>query len=254
MSFDCFFSLVSTGEGVNLDDLGNRRKSVLYTTLVISFRGHYSVMWKIWGNLNKTKNTSKKILRKSNSNRRAEFRCKKSSWAQKEVVKEKSNLNWPNNTGLFFYSIIRSFIYRVLALLLPLLIRPFIINPLGLLFLIFLSALRSLIFICLYIGTVYGLITFLIYVTGILVLFSYILRLFPNFEFNFQRRVFWVRLACFFNFNFFLDPPFTEESFITTLIGGPNLSVFLTLVLALLFRLIVISVLAFKRRRPLRSR
>jgi len=36
MSFDCFFSLVSTGEGVNLDDLGNRRKSVLYTTLVIS--------------------------------------------------------------------------------------------------------------------------------------------------------------------------------------------------------------------------
>lgn len=75
----------------------------------------------------------------------------------------------------------RSLIYRILFLLFPLVLSPFIYNPLGLLLLIFIAALRSILLICSIFGTIYGLITFLIYVTGMLVLFSYILSMFPNF-------------------------------------------------------------------------
>lgn len=133
-------------------------------------------------------------------------------------------------------------------------LSPFTYNPLRLLLFIFISALRVLLFICFFFGTVYGLITFLIYVTGILVLFSYILRMFPNFAVNLQRGVFWIGVPLIFNTWFFLDPPFAEETLVSALVGGSNLSAYFGLILALFFRLVAITVLCFKGRRPLRSR
>jgi len=150
----------------------------------------------------------------------------------------------------------RSLIYRILFLLFPLVLSPFIYNPLGLLLLIFIAALRSILLICSIFGTIYGLITFLIYVTGMLVLFSYILSMFPNFSVRVPHEGLWIRVPCVWGFRtwLYLDLPFREESLVTALVGGSNFSVFLTLVVALLFRLVVISVLCYKGRRPLRSR
>jgi len=130
-------------------------------------------------------------------------------------------------------------------------------NPLGLLLLVFVTALRAILFICSFLGTVYGLITFLIYVTGILVLFSYILRIFPNFMVGIQGGgVIWFLFPCIYYLNtwFFLDPPFVEESIVTAMVAGFNFSIFLTLVVVLLFSLVVVTVLCYKGGRPLRSR
>ena len=144
----------------------------------------------------------------------------------------------------------------ILSLLLLVLIRPLVKNPLGLLLLVFVTALRCILFICSFFGTVYGLITFLIYVTGMLVLFSYILRIFPNFIVGTQGFVI-IGLPCLYIYNsgiFFLDPPFIEQSIITTMVAGSNFPVFLLLVVVLLFSLVVVTALCFKGRRPLRSR
>lgn len=135
------------------------------------------------------------------------------------------------------------------------LVRPFVKNPLGLLLLVFVTSLRSILFICSFFGTVYGLITFLIYVTGILVLFSYILSIFPNFMLGIHgRNLIWIRFPCFFFLDFTFDSPFAEESNVATMVLGFNYLLFILLVIVLLFSLVVVSVLSYKGGRPLRSR
>ena len=136
-------------------------------------------------------------------------------------------------------------------------LSPLINNPLGLLVAIFLAALRAVILITGIVGPAYGLITFLIYITGILVIFRYMLRIYPNFQIG--GLIMGAALLApfiFYGAKVRFSSPIRGygEYLITSLFRGNNGLLFYFAVTVLLIRLVIVSALCFKGGGPLRSR
>ena len=142
-----------------------------------------------------------------------------------------------------------------------LIIMPLIENLIIVGGLLFMTALMLVFFISNMFGAWFSLILFLIYVTGLLVLFRYILALRPNLHHkNLKLRV--ISLAFFaviilsrvtniFNTN--NDTLINYRLEVRALFGGFNMPVYWLLALVLLCALILVVFICFKSPRPLRS-
>jgi hypothetical protein len=136
------------------------------------------------------------------------------------------------------------------------LLIPFIERILVLLFILLVISLTSIMYLWSFSGPIYSIVTFLIYITGILVLFSYVLVINPNFINSWSPKflILLVPSALYISEN-----PSTSASkssidldlaytFLDT-----RVTLYFGLVFLLLFALVAVAVVCFKAGTPLRK-
>jgi len=142
-------------------------------------------------------------------------------------------------TIIFFFSILVPFLERILILLL----------------ILFAVSLSSILYLWSFSGPIYSIVTFLIYITGMLVLFSYVLVINPNYINKWSPKY----LVCIPSALYLTESPQRSASkssidldlaytFLDT-----RITLYFLLVFLLLFALVAVAVVCFKAGTPLRK-